>query len=126
MRRESAGSGEGWAMEISTYAAFRRGKDKGSWSSGKKDVKDASRGIDHITNTIIKGLGILQNSNLSTFGYSHKHFDGSLCNHRWWVGHCVQGPQVCHTLYIRRPIFTLDLETKHPIFLTSALYFPLH
>lgn len=35
-------------MEISTYAALRRGKVRGSWSSGKKDVKDASAGaIDH-------------------------------------------------------------------------------
>lgn len=33
-----------------------------------------------------------------TFGYSHLHSDGPQCNHRRWVGHCVQGPQVCCTL----------------------------
>lgn len=42
-------------MEISTYAALCRGKVSGSWSSGKNDVKDASKGAECIMNMIARG-----------------------------------------------------------------------
>jgi len=43
MRRDSVGSGDGWAMDTSTYTTLRSGRAIGSWSSGKKEVKVASR-----------------------------------------------------------------------------------
>lgn len=42
-RTRKASVGDGRAVATSTYAASRRGRDSGSWSLGKKDVKDASR-----------------------------------------------------------------------------------
>lgn len=42
-------------MEISTYAALCRGKVSGSWSSGKNDVKDASKAAECIINMIARG-----------------------------------------------------------------------
>lgn len=108
-------------MDTSTYAALRRAKFSGSWSSGKKDVKDASGATvaDPVTSGLlwtrhVQTLDLCEQTRFITCGHPHLHSDVSQCNHRRRVCHCIQGAQVCCTLQIRCCIFTQDLQTKPP------------
>lgn len=49
-------------MATSTYAALRRGKDSGSWSSGKKDVNVESRKTKYSIGVLLRSSEMRQTS----------------------------------------------------------------